>query len=69
MIVAVTLQHACEFQQWHQKHVAERNARDQFLAAQGITPTNYRTAAPLLSPASARTRRIAKTLAAVWSEA
>jgi hypothetical protein len=72
MVVAATLQHAYEFQQWHQKHVAERNARDQFLAAQGITPKNYRTADPLLSPASARTRRrrrIAKTLSTVWPEA
>jgi hypothetical protein len=55
-----------------QKHVAERNARVEFLAVQGITPKNYRTADPLLSSASAltrRRRRIAKTLAAAWPEA
>jgi hypothetical protein len=68
MVVVATLQHAYEFHQWHRKHVAERNARDQFLAALGITPKSYRTAEPLLSPASARTRRIAKTLATVWPE-
>ncbi len=71
MFVAATLQHAYEFKLWHQKHVSARNAQDQFLAAQGITPKNYRAADPLLSPASARARlrrRIAKTLATVWSE-
>ena len=48
-----------------------RNARDQYLAAAGITPKNYRTTDPLLSQVSARTRRrrrIAKTLATVWAE-
>ncbi len=69
MFVAATLQHAYEFQQWHQKHVAERNARDQYLAAHGITPKDYRTPDPLLSRPSARERRrrsIAKALATIW---
>jgi hypothetical protein len=55
--LAVTLQHAYEFMLWHQKHAAERNARDQYLAADGFTPKNYRTTDPLLSQASALTRR------------
>lgn len=71
MFVVATLQHAWEFQQWHQKHVGERNARDQYFAAHGITTNNYRTADPLLSRLSgriSRRRRIAKALATVWPE-
>jgi len=71
MVLAATLQHAHEFKLWHQNHVTERNARDQYLAADGITPKNYRTTDPLLSQLSTRTRRrwrIAKTLATVWPE-
>jgi len=71
MALAATLKHAYEFMLWHQKHTAERNARDQYLAADGITPKNYRTTDPLLSQLSARLRRrrrIAKTLATVWPE-
>ena len=69
--LAATLQHAYEFMLWHRKHVAERNARDQYLAADGFTPKNYRTTDPLLSQASALTRRkgrLAKALATVWPE-
>ena len=51
MALAATLKHAYEFILWHQKHAAERNARDQYLAADGITPKNYRTTDPLLSQA------------------
>jgi hypothetical protein len=68
MALAATLKHAYEFMLWHQKHAAERNARDQYLAADGITPKNYRTTDPLLSQLSARLRRrrrIAKTLETV----
>jgi hypothetical protein len=68
MALAATLQHAYEFMLWHQKHAAERNARDQYLAADGITPKSYRTTDPLLSQLSARLRRrrrIAKTLETV----
>jgi len=71
LMVAATLQHAYEFQQWHQKHVTERNARDQAVAAQGIAPKNYHTSDPLLSSTSARTRRrrrIASTPATVLPE-
>jgi hypothetical protein len=72
MALAATLQHAYEFMLWHQKHAAERNARDQYLAADGFLPRNYHTTDPLLSQASARMRRrrrIAKALATVWPEA
>jgi hypothetical protein len=72
MALAATLQHAYEFMLWHQKHAAERNARDQYLAADGFLPKNYHTTDPLLSQASARMRRrrrIAKALATVWPEA
>jgi hypothetical protein len=71
MALAATLQHAYELMLWHQKHAAERNARDQYLAADGITPKNYHTTDPLLSQAAARVRRrrrIAKALATVWPE-
>jgi hypothetical protein len=71
MALAATLQHAYEFMLWHQKHAAERNARDQYLAADGFTPKNYHTTDPLLSQAAARVRRrrrIAKALATVWPE-
>ena len=59
------------FKLWHQKHVAERNARDQYLAAAGFTPKNYRTTDPLLSQLSARERRrrrVAKAPAPVSPE-
>ena len=73
MLVALTatLHHIYEFKLWHQKHVAERNARDQYLAAAGFTPKNYRTTDPLLSQLSARERRrrrIAKAPAPVSPE-
>ena len=73
MALAATLQHAYEFMLWHQKHAAERNARDQYLVADGFPPKNYHTTDPLLSQAAAarvrRRRRIAKALATVWPEA
>jgi len=71
MALTATLHHIYEFKLWHQKHVAERNARDQYLAAAGFTPKNYRTTDPLLSQLSARERRrrrIAKAPAPVSAE-
>jgi hypothetical protein len=47
-------------------------ARDQYLAADGFTPKNYRSTDPLLSEASALTRRkrhLARALRTVWPEA
>ena len=70
--LAATLQDAYEFMLRHEKHVAERNARDQYLAVRGFTPKNYHTPDPLSSQASAltrRKRRLTRAVRTVWPEA